>query len=74
VHSDLTGRNETANHERENTMYYTQSTLEKINQDVVTYFSTLKDAKKAAKRQAKDADYSNVWYGGSAMEARVKVK
>jgi hypothetical protein len=56
-------------------MFYTQATLGKINKDVVTYFETEAAAKRAAKRQAKDKDYTAVWYGNpNRMEARVQVK
>ena len=56
-------------------MFYTQATLGKINKDVVTYFETEAAAKRAAKRQAKDKDYTAVWYGNPIrMEARVQVK
>jgi len=56
-------------------MFYTQATIAKINKDVVTYFATEAAAKSAAKRQAKDKDYTAVWFGNpNRMEARVKVK
>lgn len=56
-------------------MYYTQATIGRIQQDVVTYWDSLNDAIKAAKRQAKDADYTAVWYGHpERMEARIQVK
>lgn len=56
-------------------MYYTQATLKKTNTDVVTYFETEIAAKRAANRQAKDANYIVVYYGNPRrMEARVRVK
>jgi len=61
--------------EGETKMFYTQATLGKINKDVVTYFETEAAAKRAANRQAKDKDYTAVWYGSpNRMEARIQVK
>jgi hypothetical protein len=56
-------------------VYYTQATLSRTKTDVLTYFKTEMEAKKAAFSQVNDKDYCAVWYGNpNRMQVRVRVK